>query len=82
MSDQRELLLRRLSEENTRLRAALALSDRPCAYCSLPADKWAECQQGFPGCDRADDAMGCPHIGAALELARLRGGEADVGVEF
>ncbi len=52
--------------ENTRLRAALAKSDQPCAYCSLPADEWAKCASGFPGCDRADDAMGCPELGAAL----------------
>ncbi len=65
--------------ENTRLRAALALSDRPCTYCTLPADKWAECAHGFPGCDRADDAMGCPELGARMDLhaaeaevARLR----------
>ena len=58
--------------ENTRLRAALALSDRPCAYCTLPADKWSECKHGFPGCDRADDAMGCPELGAAMERDALR----------
>lgn len=58
--------------ENTRLRAALAQSDQPCAYCSLPADEWAKCASGFPGCDRADDAMGCPELGAALERDTLR----------
>lgn len=62
---------RALSEkegENTRLRAALAQSDQPCAYCSLPKDEWAKCASGFPGCDRADDAMGCPELGARLAL--------------
>lgn len=58
--------------ENTRLRAALANSDQPCAYCSLPKDEWAKCQHGFPGCDRADDAMGCPELGASLDLSRIR----------
>jgi hypothetical protein len=58
--------------ENTRLRAALAQSDRPCVYCTLPADEWSKCAQGFPGCDRADDAMGCPHLGASIERDRLR----------
>ena len=54
--------------ENTRLRAALAHSDQPCVYCSLPADKWAECSRGFPGCPRGDDACGCPELGAAMYL--------------
>ena len=57
--------------EIERLRAALAQSDQPCAYCSLPAEEWAKCQHGFPGCARADDAMGCPHLGASLEVERL-----------
>lgn len=57
----------RVEAENTRLRAALAQSDNPCAYCTLPADKWAECKSGFPGCARADDAMGCPELGARLK---------------
>lgn len=52
--------------ENERLRAALAHSDQPCAYCSLPADEWSKCKSGFPGCGRADDAMGCPELGASL----------------
>lgn len=61
-----------LADENARLRAALAQSDQPCAYCSLPHDEWAKCKSGFPGCDRADDAMGCPHLGASLEAERYR----------
>lgn len=61
-----------LRAENARLRAALAQSDQPCAYCSLPAVEWAQCASGFPGCDRADDAMGCPELGAALERDQLR----------
>lgn len=69
----------RLRAENTRLRAALAHSKSPCAYCSLPAEEWNKCAHGFPGCARADDAMGCPELGARLlldeaqgEVARLR----------
>ncbi len=58
-----------LQAENTRLRAALAMSDRPCVYCTLPADRWAECKSGFPGCARSDDAVGCPHLGDGLALA-------------
>lgn len=58
--------------ENIRLRAALAQSDQPCAYCTLPAEEWNRCQYGFPGCARADDAMGCPELGARMEEHRLR----------
>lgn len=58
--------------ENERLRAALANSELPCIYCSLPKDEWSRCQNGFPGCDRADDAMGCPELGAAMERDALR----------
>lgn len=64
--------LEELGVENVRLRAALAQSELPCAYCSLPRDKWAKCASGFPGCARADDAAGCPHLGASLELDGLR----------
>jgi hypothetical protein len=61
-------------EENTRLRAALANSELPCVYCTLPAGEIAKCASGFPGCARADDATGCPHLGAGyiLELTRKR----------
>ena len=55
--------------ENTRLRAALANSDQPCIYCTLSKEDWAKCEHGFPGCSRADDAMGCPELGASLEGA-------------
>jgi hypothetical protein len=55
--------------ENTRLRAALAQSELPCVYCSLPRDEWEKCQHGFPGCSRGEDAMGCPELGARQELA-------------
>lgn len=62
--------------ENTRLRAALAQSSGACVYCSLPKEQWAACQSGFPGCARADDAMGCPELGARMErdeaLARIK----------
>ena len=58
--------------ENTRLRAALANSDQPCIYCTLSKEDWAKCEHGFPGCSRADDAMGCPELGASLEAARLK----------
>ena len=52
--------------ENTLLRAALAHSDHVCLYCVLPADQMSKCIKGFPGCDRADDQMGCPHLAAGM----------------
>jgi len=58
--------------ENERLRAALANSKDPCIYCSLPADEFAKCKLGFPGCSRADDMAGCPELGARLENDQLR----------
>lgn len=57
--------------ENERLRAALANSELPCVYCSLPAEEFSRCPSGFPGCARADDAVGCPMLGADL-AARAR----------
>ena len=55
-------------EENTRLRAAISHSTGACLYCTLPKDEWAKCRNGFPGCARMDDAMGCPELGAAMQL--------------
>ena len=60
-----------LQAENTRLRAAMAQSELPCVYCSLPRDEWAKCPVGFPGCARGDDAMGCPELGARLRAEQL-----------
>lgn len=77
VSDFRDLarqLERELTEatsENNRLRAALASSKDPCVYCQLPKDEMTKCRSGFPGCARADDLMGCPELGAALEVERL-----------
>lgn len=65
------LLVADLEAEITRLRAALAMSEGPCIYCSLPRERWAECSHGFPGCSRGDDAVGCPELGARLELENL-----------
>jgi hypothetical protein len=70
-----EQLERELAEangENTRLRAALANSAGACVYCQLPKEQWAACRSGFPGCARDDDAMGCPELGAAMELHAAR----------
>ena len=64
--------LQSLTEENTRLRAALAQSSGACHYCQLPKDEWSKCKSGFPGCARADDALGCPELGAMVEYAYLR----------
>jgi len=64
--------LAEVQEENKRLRAALAHSDQPCAYCSLPYKEFAQCSHGFPGCSRADDMLGCPHLMASIELADLK----------
>ena len=54
--------------DNTHLRSALAVSKDPCRYCQLPAEENEKCRSGFPGCDRADDMMGCPELGASLAL--------------
>ena len=51
---EREAVLR---EENNKLRALLAASDKPCAYCGLDAVDIAKCPSGFPGCARMDDLM-------------------------
>lgn len=58
--------------ENTRLRAALAQSELACVYCTLPSDEWAKCKSGFPGCARADDALGCPELGASMALSTMK----------
>lgn len=73
--------LAEIEAENTRLRAALANSELPCAYCSLPKDEWNKCESGFPGCARGDDAMGCPELGASMRAeaaeAKLAAAEAE-----
>lgn len=63
-----------LQDENTRLRAALAQSSSACVYCSLPAEQWNQCEFGFPGCGRSDDAMGCPELGAKWRLEGILNG--------
>lgn len=83
-----------IDQENMRLRAALAVAKDPCIYCSLPAEDMFRCPQGFPGCARADDLVGCPELGALLQLdaakkeieflkltlAKLRGGRLNTSV--
>lgn len=64
--------IKSIQEENTRLRAALAQSPGACHYCQLPKDEWSKCKSGFPGCARANDAFGCPELGAMVEYAHLR----------
>lgn len=59
-------------DENTRLRAALAVSKSPCVYCQLPKEEMAKCKSGFPGCARMDDLTGCPEFGSSLNEAHLR----------
>lgn len=63
-----------LEAEVERLRAALAQSELPCIYCTLPKEDWHKCRHGFPGCSRGDDAMGCPELGASMraEAAEAR----------
>ena len=56
-----------LTNENEHLRASVANSGVACIYCNLPKSEWSKCSAGFPGCDRADDAMLCPNVGASLE---------------
>lgn len=67
-----------LAAENARLRAALAQSELPCVYCSLPREEWAKCSSGFPGCDRADDAVGCPELGARLRAEAAEAANAEL----
>lgn len=47
----------RLRKENDMLRAKFAMSNEPCLYCNLPANRMNECPSGFPGCGRADDML-------------------------
>lgn len=54
-------------KENDRFRAGTANGSGPCAYCNLSREDWTKCRSGFPGCDRADDAMLCPHFGGEME---------------
>jgi FtsZ-binding cell division protein ZapB len=63
---------RRLYDETTLLRAALATSKDPCLYCQLPADEMVKCRSGFPGCARMDDLTGCPEFGAMMVEHDLR----------
>jgi hypothetical protein len=79
--DQLRAWLVEVKAENTRLRAALANSDQPCAYCTLPHDEWNKCASGFPGCARADDAIGCPELGASMENNTLRARVAEYETE-
>lgn len=60
--------IKEITEENGRLRAGFANSDHACIYCSLPSNQWNKCKSGFPGCERANDALGCPELGASLQL--------------
>jgi hypothetical protein len=70
-----------LDAENLRLRAALAGSEKACAYCQLPAADMALCDAGFPGCARMDDLTGCPEFGAMMNLEQHRE-EAAAFVDF
>lgn len=63
---ERDETIKKLTTENTNLRAALAFSKEPCVYCTLPAEEQSKCAHGFPGCARADDQMGCPHFAGGL----------------
>jgi hypothetical protein len=69
---------RRLYDETTLLRAALATSKDPCLYCQLPADEMAKCRSGFPGCARMDDLTWCPEFGAMMNEHDLREQLAEV----
>lgn len=71
-----------LQAENHRLRAALANSKDPCVYCSLPAEEFAKCQHGFPGCARTDDMSLCPEFGAALDNHYLRQENEDLKAQL
>jgi len=79
-----DTLRRQLAEvarENDHLRASLANSGSPCAYCNLPREDWPTCPSGFPGCARADDAMLCPHVGVELATSDERDALAEMAGE-
>lgn len=58
--------LEELRAENTKLRAMIANSKIDCVYCGLTKEDFQKCRSGFPGCDRADDMQGCPHLAESL----------------
>lgn len=64
--------LQSLTEENTRLRAALANSPGACHYCQLPKDEWSKCKDSLVGCKRVIDTFGCPELVARVEFGHLR----------
>ena len=71
-----------LKRENTKLRAMIGNNREPCIYCGLSATDQSLCVSGFPGCDRADDQLMCPHFAEAMasqaEITNLRECIADL----
>lgn len=64
--------LKKVEDENTFIRAGAAQGLGDCLHCGLSRDDWSQCRDGFPGCARADDAINCPHLGAFLDLDKMR----------
>ena len=61
-----------LKRENTKLRAMIGNNREPCIYCGLSATDQSLCVSGFPGCDRADDQLMCPHFAEAVGAAQAQ----------
>lgn len=68
----KRITLEAVLKENELLRAAIANGSGACMYCQLAAAEIDKCASGFPGCARADDAVGCPEFGAAMQFAELK----------
>jgi predicted transcriptional regulator len=49
-----------VAEENTILRAHVAVSNLPCLYCKLPREQLTECKQGPRDCTRMRDILRVP----------------------
>lgn len=49
--------IKKLHDENDKLRLIIAESSIDCIYCGLPSSDIAKCSLGFPGCGRADDLL-------------------------
>jgi hypothetical protein len=87
------LYTKTFADENNKLRALLAKGQGDCAYCTLSAERIAECALGFPGCHRMDDMVNTiiSTREAALEqqlleadnvITELRQKDADSSMEF
>ena len=70
-----------LKRENTKLRAMIGNNREPCIYCGLSATDQSLCVSGFPGCDRADDQLMCPHFAEAVGAAQAQASAVKAALE-